>query len=326
MAGGDVVAYTHRVATAIRLDGLSGQPRLARFAAMPVDWWLIRADPPGAPAASDRTVARVTSRLTASGDAPSGAWVARIEGDRGAMQYAVAVIPGAVQQLGIGRRASHRVLVGLDDLQARSLLDAAETVPVSVALLRTGTREAPVLGEALASDAVIPASIPCAAAVIKQAGAGWSVVGTRPGTLPPSVSGLYIHEDGTDGVPAQPDTGSDHPRGRFAVRRVALSGAALIVVLAATAGIWRLEHSTSAALPARADFPGAAAQSCGVWTTETAGTPSTSGGAAIAQDVSEAGNPVVLFGGTGNEFEDVALVRVGPALGPGATLAVASRA
>ncbi len=217
------------------------------------------------------------------------------------MQYAIAVIPGAVQTLNVSARAGHRVLVGLDDLQARSLLDAAETTPVSVVLLRTSVREAPGLGDALASDAIVPASTPCTAAVIKPAGTGWSVVGTRPGTLPPPVPGLHVFEHGMDSVPVDAGAGGYHPRGRFGIRSLALVGAAVIVVIGATAGIWRLEHGTPAVLPARTDSGGTAGGSCTVWTTETAGVPSTSGGAAIAQDVSETGNPVVLFGGIGNE-------------------------
>jgi hypothetical protein len=289
------------MATAIRLDGLSRHPRLARFGALSVDWWLIRADPSGGAAGADRTVPRTTSRLVSSGGDSSGTWVARIDGARGAIQYAVAVVPGAVHTLGAGARAGHRVLSGLDDLQARSLLDAAETVSVAVVLLRTAVRDAPAVADALAGDDVVPASLPCTAAVIKPAEAGWSVFGARPGALPPPVPGLHIVEQGMDSMPVEAGGDGDHPRGRFGMRSVALGSAAVIVVLGATAGIWRLEHGP-AALPARTVSHGAAGESCTVWTLEAPGVaPSTSGGAAIAQDGWESGSPVVLFGGVGNE-------------------------
>lgn len=297
----DVVAYTHRMATAIRLDGISRRPGWARFAGMSLDWWLIRADPSGAAQAPDRTVARVTSRLAASGDDPSGTWVARVDGARGAMQYAIAVVPGAVQTIGASTRAGHRVLVGLDDLQARSLLDAAETVSVSVALLRTTAQDAHALGDMLTGDGDVPPSIPCSGAVIKPAGAGWSVAGTRPGTLPLPVPGLHIFEHGIESVPVGTDSGGDHPRSRFGARSIALGAAAVIVVVGATTGIWRLEHSPAAVLTTHPDPGGGAGEACSVWSTEAAGVPSISGGAAIAQDGSETGSPVVLFGGVGNE-------------------------
>ena len=289
------------MATAIRLDGLSRRPGLARFAGMSLDWWLIRADPSGAAQASDRTVARATSRLVASGDDPSGTWVARIEGPRGAMQYAMAVVPGAVQTLTASARAGHRVLVGVDDLQARSLLDAAETVSVSVVLLRTAVQEAQELGDMLTGDAVVPASMPCSAAVIKPAGTGWSVVGTRPGTLPLPVPGLHIFEHGMEPVPVEADSGGDRLRSRFGIRSLALGGAAVIVVVGAMTGIWRLEHAPAAVLTTRPGPGGGSGGACSVWSTEAAGVPSTSGGAAVAQDGSEPGSPVVLFGGIGNE-------------------------
>ncbi len=289
------------MATAIRLDGVNRHPLLARFAGMPVDWWLIRADPPGTPERPDRTVARVTSRLVASGDDPYGAWVARVEGERGAIQYALAVVPGSVQVLNAGERARHRVLVGLDDLQARSLLDAADTVSMDLVLLRTPVADVPALAEALAGDGIVPASLPCTAAIVKPAGSGWSALGTRPAALPPPVQGLHIFEQGVDAVPVEAPTGGGQARGRSGMRSLALGSAAVIVVLAATAGIWRLEHGPAAAAPSRTKSRGTPGGSCTVWTTETAGVPSSSGGAAIAQDLSEAGNPVVLFGGTGNE-------------------------
>ena len=67
----------------------------------------------------------------------SGTWVARIDGSPGALQYALEVTPGVDQHVGGRRRAGLIALRGLDEMQARSLLDAAETVAVSVALFRT---------------------------------------------------------------------------------------------------------------------------------------------------------------------------------------------
>jgi len=283
------------VAIAVRLEGLSDHPQLARVSALPLEWWLIRPDQPGAGARPDQAVARATSRIAVSGDA--GEWVARLEGDRGAVDYALAVIPGAFQTL--SGRGRDRILGGLDDLQARSLLDAAETVALSVVLVRTTEPGATAVAEAIAGGGTPGEALSSSLAIVKPAGVPWSVVGTRPGTPPPNLPGLAVLEHSAEPLPGAATVSLEPPSARRLP--VWAAAAVLVVVLAGGVGLWRLEDGSPAMGPTQAHVGGVTGASCDVWTTETAGVPTTAGGSATAQDEDETGDPVVLFGGVGNE-------------------------
>ena len=77
---------------------------------------------------------------------PAPGWD-EFEGKPGALRYALEVTPGDYERVGGRRRAGWIVLRGLDEMQAGSLLDAVETVAVSVALFRTSVDASMALSE-----------------------------------------------------------------------------------------------------------------------------------------------------------------------------------
>jgi hypothetical protein len=246
-------------------------------------------------------VAAATGRLLSSAVGASGTWVARIDGKPGAVQYALEVTPGVYEHVGGRRRAGWIVLRGLDEMQARSLLDAAETVAVSVALFRTSVDASMALSESLSGATATLNSVRPDLAVIKAAGTPWSVLGTPRGTVPPSVTGLRVLEHSVGVRP--PDVGVDvRERSPGRIRAVAAAGAAVLIVLVGGAlAVWRLSQPGTPTVPPGGSGPESSLAACTVWATAEAGLPSTTGSPSIADDEAESGSPVVFFGGIGNE-------------------------
>ena len=287
--------------TAVRLEGLSEHSWLTQFAGADLDWWLVRADEPAVAPRPDRAVAAATGRLLSSAVGASGTWGARIDGKPGAVQYALEVTPGVYEHVGGRRRAGWIVLRGLDEMQARSLLDAAETVAVSVALFRTSVDASMALSESLSGATATLNSVRPDLAVIKAAGTPWSVLGTPRGTVPPSVTGLRVLEHSVGVRP--PDVGVDvRERSPGRIRAVAAAGAAVLIVLVGGAlAVWRLSQPGTPTVPPGGSGPESSLAACTVWATAEAGLPSTTGSPSIADDEAESGSPVVFFGGIGNE-------------------------
>jgi hypothetical protein len=183
-------------------------------------------------------VAAATGRLLSSAVGASGTWVARIDGKPGAVQYALEVTPGVYEHVGGRRRAGWIVLRGLDEMQARSLLDAAETVAVSVALFRTSVDASMALSESLSGATATLNSVRPDLAVIKAAGYRHIVIG-RLRTVTPF---LRLHATLT------------------AVEEVRVVAAILLVSVALYRGLWvslnpALGSSASARRCGRAAVP-----------------------------------------------------------------------
>jgi hypothetical protein len=286
-----------------RLVDFDRNPWLARFRATGFSWWVVRPDDGSELNDGAHHLASAVADLVSG--SPAGdvrVWVARVEGPPDAVRYASEVVLGGQNQDGSRHAKRWAVLPGLDEMRVLSLLDAADSVPISLVLLRVSKDDSELAESALGGEQPDGGLVAADLSVLKAAGASWAALG-RPPSLPPPRARRVRALDVPEPAPIDIHFVRHRPeKAAPSQTLVALAVAVAVVLGGSGIAVWRLAHRGASPTPS-AGFPssGGAVSGTGSSTAvplPVAALPSPRLEPSIAFDAAH--DETVLFGGDNN--------------------------